>query len=197
MRNYFISYNPSDKINYIYLFMLYGIAEYDKTKRRYERITFSSKKELAATIKSIYGDCAFSYATLNRILNNPIYRKYFTIDTNSLILNNNYTNSTKAELSPFIVVNSEVANFLIRQGDKLLASYYCYLKYYCGLASKAGSKQDSTAKQFLLSVGLSADNHNTLTKISSYHTLRTKEGLLTIKKYRDQNGHERNVYSIP
>ena len=196
MRNYFISYNLSDNINYLYLFMLYGIAEYDKTKRRYETITFNSKKDLAEKIKNAYGEKAFSYATLNRILSAPNYSNYFSIKGNTLTLNNDFTNRTKSAQKPFVIITSVEADFLLRQNDKLLASYYCYLKHYCGLSSKAGIKQDSTAKQFLLSVGLSADNHNNLSRISSYNTLLVNEGLIKIDKFRDQNGNERNNYFI-
>ena len=197
MRNYYIRYDPEAGINYLYLFMLYGIADYDKTKRRYEVITYNSVKQLAAKLQESYGDRAFSYATLSRLLNNTAYSDYFTVEGKAIKLNNNFSNSTNTEKAPFVVITSEEADFLIEQHDSLLAAYYCYLKYYCGLAAKGGFKQDFTARQFLLSVGLSADNHNNLSRISSYNTLLVNAGLVQIDKYRDSNGNERNIYTLP
>ena len=197
MRNYFIRYDPAADVNYLFLFMLYGIADYDKMKRRYDKIHYNSKKDLAAKLKLAYGDKAFSYSTLNRILSNDNYKAYLAVDKDTITINNNFSNISRQEKEPFIVITSKEADFLVQQNDKLLATYYCYLKYYCGLAAKAGFKQDATAKQFLLSVGLSADNHNNLSRISSYNTLLSNEGFIKIDKYRDENGNERNIYTMP
>ena len=182
MRNYFLRYNPSAKVNYLYLFMLYGIAEYDKKRGLYNKVSFNTKKELAARLKNAYGESAFSYATLTRLLKNSEYNNYFSLQGNTITLNNNFSNITKKNNEPFIIVTNKEADFLIKQQDSLLAAYYCYIKYYCGKAAHAGIKQDFTAKQFLLSVGLSAENHNNLSRISSYNTLLSREGLIKIAK---------------
>lgn len=196
MRNYFIRYNPKANINYLYLFMLYGIAEYDKVERRYNTIHYNTKKELAAKIAATYGKSAMSLSTISRLMNNTAYNDYYTIGYNKIILNNNFTNYNGMKHTPFIVITDDEAKFFIEQRDKLLARYYCYLKYYCSYAQLSGSIQDFTAKQFLDTIGLSLDNHNNLSKISGYNTLLVNNGYIKIEKYRDKYGYERNKYTI-
>lgn len=199
MRNYFIKYNPRDRVNYIYLFMLYGIAEYNKKTMTYNIITYNTKKELAAKINNTYNKDngeALSYSTLVRVLNNAVYNDYFTVQDNSIILNNSFSKYSKNSEIPFVILTNKEADFLIQNKDNLLARYYIYLKYYCGLAAKAGTIQNFTAKQFLSSIGMSVDNHNNLSKISSYNNLLSSSGFIEINKYRDKNGNERNSYKL-
>lgn len=197
MRNYFIRYDPEAKVNLNYILMLYGIAEHNSYSKRYDCIPYTTKKELAAKLKDVYGDKAMSYSTLWRLLYTIEYTKYIEDQGNMLYLHNNFANRANTEKQPFIILTDKEADFLIDKGDRLLTSYYCYIKYYCKLAEYAGRTQDFTAKQFLQAVGLSTNNHNNLSKISSYNTLLTNEGLIKITKFRDQLGRERNVYSLP
>ena len=196
MRNYFIRYSPEAKINYLYLFMLYGLADYNKDTRTYSTITFDTKKELAERLTATYKKYAFSYATLTRIIANDDYNSYFTVDSNKIILNNRFSRYVNTDNQPFVIITSDEANFLIKSKDNLLAKYYCYLKYYCGLTATAGKIQDFTAKQFLSSIGLSTNNHDNLNKISKYNSLLVEQGYIKIEKYRDKLGHERNIYTI-
>lgn len=197
MRNYFIRYRPEAKINYLYLFQLYGIANYDKLSRTYNTITYNTKKELAEKLTATYEKNALSYTTLTRLLNNDDYKDYFTIGYNKITLNNNFGNHSDNNHTPFIVITDKTADFFIKQKDNKLARYYCYIKYYCSLSSKTGELQDFTAKQYLSAIGLSYTNHNNLSMISRYNTLLVNEGLIQIRKYRDKYGYERNIYSIP
>lgn len=197
MRNYFIRYDPRDQVNYLYIFMLYGLAEHNKYSKRYDTIPYESKRELAARIKDKYGKKAFSCATLGRILYSMEYTKFIKDAPQGYIyLNNEFSNRGNIDKQPFVIITDKEADFLIEQGDKQLAAYYCYLKYYCGLAAKAGVVQDFTAKQYLRAIGLSVDNHNNLSRISSYNTLLASAGFIHIKKFRDNQGNERNVYSL-
>ena len=107
MRNYFIRYDPTAKVNYLYLFMLYGIAQYDKAVRRYNKIPFNTKKELAAKVKAAYGEYAFSYSTLMRLLKDPCYNSYFSLNENIITLNNNFSNTTKSSNEPFIIITDK------------------------------------------------------------------------------------------
>lgn len=196
MRNYFIRYNPEANINYIYLFMLYGISEYDKSSWSYKYITFTTKQQISNRLKDKYKDKALSYSTLTRIMTNKEYNNYFTVDSNRIILNNCFTNNANTDKVPFIILTDKEADFFIKQGDNKLARYYCYIKYYYGLLKKSKKKLDFTAKQFLSSIGLSANNHNNLSIISSYNRLLVNNGFIKIDKYKDQSGYERNIYTI-
>ena len=55
---------------------------------------------------------------------------------------------------------------------------------------------DTTAKQFLDALGYSTKSGSFVSRISEYNSLLVSNGLLKIKKYRDENGHERNIYSV-
>ena len=81
-----------------------------------------------------------------------------------------------------------------QEEDNLLCKYYIYLKYYCSLAEKAGTKQDFTAKQFLSAIGYSTNSQSQLDKISSYNKKLKEKGLIIITTYRDELGHTRNIY---
>ena len=162
----------------------------------YNTIRYNTQKELAAKLAATYNKSAMSSSTLSRLLKDKEYSDYFTIGYNEIILNNNFSKTTGKQHTPFITITDKEANFFIKQGDKLLAKYYCYLCYYCRLAKKSGLIQDFTAKQFLATVGLSPDNHNNLSKISRYNTLLVNNGYIKIEKYRDKYGYERNKYTI-
>ena len=78
----------------------------------------------------------------------------------------------------------------------MLSTYYCYLKYNCGLSKVAGCRASFTAKQFLSAIGLSPNNNDNISKVSKYNTILVNEKMIQIQKYRDIFGHERNYYSI-
>lgn len=196
MKNYFIRYDPKAKVNYLYLFMLYGIAGYNPENRTFDSIYYRSIRDLSRTIQNKYGEEGFSYSTLKRILQDPNYKEYFHYGGHFVTLHNSFSNSKRTDNTSFIIISNKEADKLIELGDSSLASYYCYLKYYCGLATKIGKPQDFTAKQYLNAVGLSVDNHNNYSKVSSYNTILSNANMIKIDKFRDDMGNERNRYSI-
>jgi hypothetical protein len=134
-----------------------------------------------------------SKSTLDRIIKSAEYRDFFTIDKTdkTIILHNDF--HTKRGI-PFIKLTKEEIYFLIRENDNLLCKYFLYLKYYCGIAKHNKTEQDFTAKQFLSAFGYSEKSNNYLDKISSYNKLLVERGYISIKKYRDELGHTRNIY---
>ena len=138
-----------------------------------------------------------SQSTISRISNNAEYSKYFEWqkDNKKIVLFNDFRNTTNSKKIPFVCLDEDVVSFLIEQNDNLLATYYLYLKYHCG--SSKDKQTDTTAKQFLDALGYSTKSGSFVSKISEYNSLLVSKGLLKIKKYRDENGHERNIYSMP
>lgn len=197
MRLYFIKYQDKADINYLYLFMLYGLAENDRFLKRNSFISFTSLKDLSNRIDDKYGKYTFSYSTLRRILKNPDYSFYFTVHNNFIELHNYVIDTETNRVIPFITISSADADYLIKKEDALLANYFCYLKFYCGLAESRHLKQDFTIKQYLSTTGLSTHNNTYISKIASYNQLLVKDGYLNITKYRDSLGHWRNIYSMP
>lgn len=195
-RNYFIMYEPKAQVNYLYIFMLYGIAQYSVERRKHDYIYYSSMKDLSNKIANKYGDRALSYSTLARLVEDDRYKDYISKEANFILLNNDFQKYGKLDGKPFIIVSNKEADKLIEIGDKQLASYYCYIKYYCGLSQKIGQKQNFTAKQYLSAVGLSINNHNNLSNVSRYNKILQEKGLIKIEKYRDDQGNERNKYSV-
>ncbi len=126
--------------------MLYGLAENNRFLKRNNSIPFTSLKELSSRIQDKYGEYAFSYSTLRRILNNPKYAFYFSVEEHSIELHNFIIDTEKNRVIPFITISSADADYLIKKDDALLANYFCYLKFYCGLAESRNLKQDFTIK---------------------------------------------------
>lgn len=73
-------FDLSHDINYIYYFCLLQLAEYNKTTRRYDTITYKSISELTERIRTY---CAVSETTISRFLRqmeSNQYKEYLTID---------------------------------------------------------------------------------------------------------------------
>ncbi len=64
---------PTANIDYLYLFSLYDLAEFDTELRVYNRINYKSVKSLAESIN-------VSVSTVNRIFSNTDYSSFITID---------------------------------------------------------------------------------------------------------------------
>ena len=205
---YYVPYNEDCDINYIYLFLLYKLAKSSKNQWIKSTITYSSLKDLANKMNELANSIVknqdataenvqvISTSTISRISNNTAYNKYFQWNKNdkTIILLNDFrkTNSSKI---PFVSLDENTVLFLIAQNNNLLVKYYLYLKYHCG-SSKA-KQTDTTAKQFLNALGYSTKSGSLISKISEYNSLFVSNGLLKIKKSRDDNGRERNTYSMP
>lgn len=188
MLQYYIQYNEKANINYIYLLTLYSIAEYNSTTKRYDTITYKRFADIEEKTARVH---RISVSTLIRIFKKQEYKPYISLDkmNKKITIHNDIKGCNK-----FIALSPKEADILIKSGDNLLARYYCYMKYYCGYSKS--KKIDTTAKQFLTAIGLSTKSNNYLSILSSYNSLLAESGILQIEKYRDNNGHERNVYSL-
>lgn len=187
MKVYYLHFNPKADVNYLHLFSLYDLADYNPATKAYDTINYTSIPKLAALLP-------YSNSTINRILANDEYKDFLTIDKDKRVITLNSSVIKGSNNNCFVrLTNKEIA-YLRQAKDNLLCKYYIYLKYYCSLAKKAGTKQDFTAKQFLSAIGYSTNSHSQLDKISSYNAKLKEQGLITITTYRDELGHTRNIY---
>lgn len=188
IKKYYLPFNLAADVNYLYIFSLYDLAEYSKENKRRETIHYNSITGLADSL-------SISRSTLNRLLEKPVYKLFFSIDKEKkeILLYNNFGNDVKEK--NFVVLTDEEVSFLRKQNDSLLCRYFIYLKKFCGIAKSKGSKQDFTAKQFLSSIGYSTTSGANLSKISYYNKLLSDNGFISISSYRDESGHTRNIYS--
>lgn len=206
--NYYVPYYEKYNINYIYLLLFYKIAEADKKQWIKNIVNYSSFKDLMNRMNDVASSIAkernvmadkvqiISASTISRISTNTEYNEYFKWqkDEKRIILLNDFRKSNSSKI-PFVSLGENTVSFLIEQNDNLLAKYYLYLKYHCG--SSKSKQTDTTAKQFLDALGYSTKSGSFVSKISEYNSLLVSNGLLKIKKYKDENGHERNIYSMP
>lgn len=206
--NYYVPYYEEYNINYIYLLLFYRMAVVDKNLWIKNTVNYRSLKDLAKRMNELSNYIRkerndttqevqiISQSTISRISNNSEYSKYFEWqkDNKKIVLFNDFRNTTNNKKIPFVCLDEDVVSFLIEQNDNLLATYYLYLKYHCG--SSKDKQTDTTAKQFLDALGYSTKSGSFVSKISEYNSLLVSKGLLKIKKYRDENGHERNIYSV-
>ena len=197
---YYIPYDETRDIDYIFLLCLYGITQRNKDKL-YNIITYDTIQKLCDTINKYYKDITnndkniISKSKLDRIINNEIYQLYFTIDKKQkqIIINNNFRKG-KNDYNRFITISKSEANYFCAQRDNLLCKYYFYIKYYTGYSKNKTT--DFTAKQFLCAIGYSANTNNYISRLCDYNNKLKQQNLISIKKYRDNNGHERNIYSL-
>lgn len=194
MKRYYLRYDETIDINYIYLLYFYNIAEYDINCNQYNIIHYKSISEIAKKINFIFGKDninVISESTINRIFKDDNYKDYLTIDKQKkqIKINNNMRDSKK-----FIVLNEKQCYFILANRDNLLAKYILYLIYYCGFSKTKYT--DFTAKQFLSATGYSTTANSYISKISEYNALLVKNNIITILKYRDSLGNERNIYRI-
>lgn len=177
----------------MYVIMLYKIASSQKGSRIRNTIQYRSYKELAETInKSIEEyNISISQSTIQRIVNNTNYKEMFSVDSlnKRIMLNNN-----AKKINKFVVITDKEVSLIYSVNEKLFAKYLLYLKYYCGY-SKSKSV-DTTAKQFLAASGYSEKSNSMVSKISEYNKILQEQQVLNIQKYRDNEGHERNVYTF-
>lgn len=191
MKKFYIPYDEKADINYPYLIQFYLSANYSKSRKSFDEITYTTLDNLTQQLNAHINDKSkyISKATVSRILNNQNYDAYLQINKQekTIIIKNQIKNNNK-----FIVLNSIEANLIVQSRDNLLAKYILYLKYYCGYSSS--KKIDTTAKQFLEACGYSTRSNSYISKLSEYNNLLVSNNIITIEKYRDNNGHERNIY---
>lgn len=188
MKIYYLNFIPKADINYLHLFSLYDLADYNTASKAYDTITYTSISKLAELLP-------FSYSTLNRILSNDEYKDFLSINKKDKKIILNCSVIKESNNNCFVRLNDIEVNFLYKQNDNLLCKYYIYLKYYCSLSQKFGKKQDFTAKQFLSTIGYSIKSQSQLDKISNYNNMLKDEGFISITSYKDNLGHTRNIYT--
>lgn len=187
---YYLPFYVDADINYLYLFSLLELAEYDAVSKSYSIIKYKSQSDLCKFM-------GISSATLQRIITNPAYEKYFSCDTKQkeIVMKTSFSNSNKEKNPPFIMFTQDEISFLRERKDNLLCKYHAYIKFYCGFSSATGSVQDFTIKQFLSAIGYCSNSKSYENKILNYNKLLLEAGFISIKKYRDELGHTRNIYA--
>ena len=186
LKQYYLRFLPTAKIDYIFLLTLYDLADYNTDTKTYSIITYKSLAELARL-------CSVSDKTLRRHLADAEYSPFLQWDKQNkrVILLNDF--SPTGYKVPFLTVSPVEVRVLLTEKDNLLCKYLIYLKYYCGY--NASKCLDTTAKQFLSAIGYSS-NSSYPSKISGYNALLEQKGLLKITRKHDERGYLRNVYSF-
>ena len=83
MKHYYLPFEPTADINYLHLLDLMEHAEYNKETKAFDTIRYVSVKKLADNL-------SFSKSTLDRILDNPEYKPFLSVDrANKIITINN------------------------------------------------------------------------------------------------------------
>ena len=184
LKAYYVRFRPTAKIDYCMLLSFYDLAEYNNETKCFDTIHYTSVRELAERLK-------VSQSTVNRLFANAEYNEFMKIDRDrkTITLYNNFGKGIK---DTFVTLTAEEAQLIKEMNDNLFSKYLIYLKYYCGYTN---NNTDFTAQQFLSACGYSTKSNNTLSKISEYNTLLVSKGYITIKKFRDELGHTRNIYA--
>ena len=187
MKKYYIKFLPSAKVDYLLLLSLYNLAQYNEETKTFTTIKYKSVKELSNNLN-------VSPATITRMFSNTDYTYFLQIDKHSktILLLNDFTQS--AITSPFVVLTDKEVKLCQEIADNLFIKYLIYTKYYCGY--NKNKQQDFTALQFLRAFGYSEKSHSQIAKLSNYNNILKSQGIVSIKKYRDELGHTRNIYKI-
>lgn len=199
MKKYYIPYYENTQINYVYLLYFYGLAEFDTENRIFNIIKYKTVQSLTDTINETFPrDKPISKSTINSLLNDIKYNDYFTVNKRekTITLNNNFKNTIqKEQKQKYIVITEYIYNFLVVLNDNFLCQYLFYLIYYCGFSRDKST--NSTAKQILEKIGYSPKSNDNISKCAYFNSLLVDNGILKISKYRDENGNERNIYTLP
>ena len=133
MKIYYLHFKPNADVNYLHLFSLYDLADYNPATKAYDTINYTSIPKLAALLP-------YSAATLNRLLDNDEYKDFLSIDKDSRTITLNSSVIKESNNNCFVRLTDKEVSYLRKEKDNLLCKYYIYLKYYCSLAKKAGIK---------------------------------------------------------
>lgn len=187
LNHYYIPYKPEAKVNYLYLFELMELADYNTATKVFDTITYTSIAKLAERL-------TLSASQLRRIIDDDKYKYFLSTDKKNKIITLN-TCFIAGSNGPFVCLTDTEVAFLRKHSDPLLCKYLIYVKFNCGRNQKNGIKQDFTAKQFLSACGYSLKSNSELSQISTYNGLLETEGFISITNYYDEAGHLRNIYS--
>lgn len=192
--SYFIPYEPTAKINYVYLLCLYKVAEYNKQTKCKDTITFNSIRDLSNRIKECTG-IEIKQTTLYNFINRQSGNGYFNYDTatKSIYLQNNYNKNfyKNQTIKTFVILDEKHLSAIFEVKQQLFSKYLLYLVYFCGIRKKS----DHTISQFLSATGYSA-NSSYVSQVSEYNCYLEQSNLISISRYRDKSGHVRNIYTI-
>lgn len=72
-KRYYLPFIPAAKVNYLYLFALSDLAEYNTTAQVFDTINYSSVKELSDRLN-------LSPSATTNLLKNENYAEYFSVD---------------------------------------------------------------------------------------------------------------------
>ena len=188
MKKYFLPYNEKDEVNYIYILMFYSIANFNNKSKRYDTIKYTNLNDLKTQLNNISKN-TISTSTICRLFKNTNYKMFFQIDSKSKTIE--ILNDIR-ECKKFVMLTDKEAQILMDKGDNFIATYYLYLKYYCGYSKS--KTIDTTAKQFLAACGYSTKSNSYLSKVSDSNKFLKDQCLITITNFKDINGYERNCY---
>lgn len=210
MKQFYIPYNPTADIKYLYLLLLYKLADSSKVvssgRSIYicDTIRYRTQHELVKRMNEEYSKVnpAFdkpiiSASTLSRVLKDKKYKDYFIVNPIDKVIklkNILVDNKNKEDKKKFVVLTEKAVDYLLCKNDNLLYNYYIYLLFSCGCSKEKST--DFTTKQFLEASGYSTLSNNYISKISSFNVLLAKDNFINIKKFRDNNGNERNLYTM-
>lgn len=191
LKHFYIRYEPKADINYIYLFYLYSLAEYNTSTNLFDTVSYKSGRALQRLIVERFGKGSISPSSLCRLLKDDRYRNYIKVDTE----HNRIALQTATKGMPcFVMLTKREIDFLIDKKDNLLAKYYLYIKHFCGRGTVG--MQDFTIKQFLKYCGYSDKSNSYVSLVSSYNTLLVENGFIRIEQHTDEKGHTRNCYHL-
>ena len=191
LKHFYIRYEPKADINYIYLFYLYSLAEYNTSTNLFDTVSYKSGRALQRLIEERFGKGSISPSSLSRLLKDDRYRNYIKVDAE----HNRIALQTATKGMPcFVMLTKREIDFLIDKKDNLLAKYYLYLKHFCGRGTVG--TQDFTIKQFLRYCGYSDKSNSYVSLVSSYNTLLVENGFIKIEQHTDEKGHTRNCYHL-
>lgn len=197
MKDIFLPLELDKDYNYNYLIALYNLTEYNSNSKRNDIVTFDNIQQLERKINNL--DCGnitiVSYSTLRRLLKKESYQQFYTYyeSDGKIIIYNDFRKTAQRTQNRFVIITAKESSILLNHNDKLLTYYYILQKVKCGSAKE--KKHNSTICQMLQELGYS-QNSSYVSRISEYNRILTDNKLLSIEKYRDQNGNERNSYRL-
>lgn len=171
--NFYLPFEPAADVNYIFLFRLWELAEYDYLWKVYRTVKYDTLKSLAERLR-------VSYDTLLRERKRKGNELFFAFNTKGkeILLNCCFRLKEK----PFIMLTKKEVSFLLEQNDNLLCKYFIYIKYYA-------SKRESsfTQEQFLSAVGYCSNSGKNKQKLTEYNKLLKEKGFINVlTRYSEQ-----------
>ena len=161
MKKFYIPYHEKETIDFLLLFRLYLLAEYDTTKKTFSIIEYQSVKELAERLGKTNGESRVSASKVQRCLTDERYKKYFAVNPKKkrIELKNDIRGGNR-----FICLTLEEVQYLLSMDDLFLVRYYLYQRFYCGYNKE--KRHNSTAKQILETMGYCPNSTRYIDKVS-------------------------------